>query len=193
MTRADTQVLLCDLQPQIVVNSKTNPPAALAASAAVLARVARILGLPMTFSMVPEGGAAPELILELQPFASPQTLFPRVSASPFLDHATARVMREYGRKTLVIAGFATEVASCTRHRGRSVKATLCRFLPMQMAACPHALKVRPSDRSTCRRRHHIRGDNGLDLGTRLRDIAGQGGVRGAPGHSVELKLRGQCT
>ena len=49
--------------------------------------------------------------MELQPFASPQTLFPRVFASPFLDHATALVMREYGRKTLVIAGFATEVAS----------------------------------------------------------------------------------
>ena len=111
MTYADTQVLFCDLQPQIIARSRTNPPEALAGAAAVLARVTCILGLPMTFSMVPESGSAPELIAELQAFASPQTLFTRVSASPFLDHATARVMRAYGRKTLVIAGFATEVVS----------------------------------------------------------------------------------
>jgi hypothetical protein len=39
-----------------------------------------------TFSVVPEGEAAarePELIAELQPFATPQILFPRVSTSPF--------------------------------------------------------------------------------------------------------------
>jgi nicotinamidase-related amidase len=38
-------------------------------------------------------------------------IFPRMSASPFSDHATAQAMRAHDRRTLVIAGFATEVAS----------------------------------------------------------------------------------
>ena len=59
------QVLFADLQPQIVARSKTNPPDALARSAAVLAQVARLLHLPMHLSVVPEGGQRPELIPEL--------------------------------------------------------------------------------------------------------------------------------
>ena len=47
------QVLFADLQPQIVARSKTNPPEALARSAAVLAQVARLLQLPMHLSVVP--------------------------------------------------------------------------------------------------------------------------------------------
>lgn len=105
------QILFCDLQPQIVARSKTNPPGALAASAGVLAQIARILGLPVSFSVVPEGGAAPELIPELLPFATPETIFPRMSASPFLDAATVRALQAHGRPTLVVAGFATEVVS----------------------------------------------------------------------------------
>ena len=53
------QVLFADLQPQIVARSKTNPPEALARSVAVLARVARLLHLPMHLSVVPEGGQPP--------------------------------------------------------------------------------------------------------------------------------------
>ena len=58
------QVLFADLQPQMVARSKTNPPEALARSAAVLAQVARLLHLPMHLSVVPEGGQRPELIPE---------------------------------------------------------------------------------------------------------------------------------
>ena len=44
---ATVQILLADLQPPIVARSKANPPQSLSCAASVLARCARLLGLPM--------------------------------------------------------------------------------------------------------------------------------------------------
>ena len=49
---------------EIVSRSKTTPPLAVA-SVNVLARVARLLEIPIILSVVPEGGRTPELIPEL--------------------------------------------------------------------------------------------------------------------------------
>jgi Isochorismatase family len=103
------QVLFTDLQPQMVVRSKTNTPEALARSAAVLAQVARLLNLPMHLSVVPEGGQRPELIPELARETEGLTPHPRLSNSPFLDEATRAAIAATGRQRLVIAGFTTEV------------------------------------------------------------------------------------
>ena len=103
------QVLFADLQPSIVARSKTNSPTALAASAGVLAEVAGLLGLPAHFSVVPDGGKPPVLIPELAQRAGNAALLPRMSASPFLDVATCSALTATRRKTLVVAGFATEV------------------------------------------------------------------------------------
>ena len=105
---AAAQVLFADLQPSMVARSKTNPPAALAASVGVLAEVAGLLGLPMQFSVVPDDGA-PVLIPELAQHAGCVALLPRMSASPFLDAATRVALAEPGRRTLIVSGFATEV------------------------------------------------------------------------------------
>lgn len=103
------QVLFADLQPTIVARSKTNPPASLAAAAGVLAEVAVLLGLPVHFSVVPDEGEPPVLIPELARHAGGAALLPRMSASPFMDEATRAALAATGRKTLVAAGFATEV------------------------------------------------------------------------------------
>ena len=102
------QVLFADLQPQIVARSKTNPPDALARSAAVLAQVARLLHLPMHLSVVPEGGQRPELITELARETEGVAQYLRVSASPFLDEATNAAIAATGRQHLIVAGTATE-------------------------------------------------------------------------------------
>ncbi|WP_454883183.1 isochorismatase family protein [Sphingomonas oryzagri] len=107
----DIQILFADLQPEILARSKTNPPEALAASAAVLAKIATILDVPMLFSVVPEGGKAPELIPELKPHATEANSFPRMSADPFRDEATVSALAATRRNTLVIAGFANEVVT----------------------------------------------------------------------------------
>ena len=109
MNPADVQILFADLQPDIVARSKTNPPDASAHSAGVLAEVAGLLRLPIHFSVVPDGGKTPELIPELARHAKAVKLLPRMSASPFLDEATRDAIAATGRKTLVVAGFASEV------------------------------------------------------------------------------------
>src|SRR6201988_1538878 len=103
------QVLFADLQPQMVARSKTNTPDALARSAAVLARVARLLHLPVHLSVVPEGGQPPECIPELARETEGIAQHPRLSASPFLDEATRAAIAATGRQHLIIAGFTTEV------------------------------------------------------------------------------------
>src|SRR5262249_41182806 len=103
------QVLFADLQPQMVARSKTNTPDALARSAAVLARVARLLHLPVHLSVVPEGGQPPECIPELARETEGVAQHPRISFSPFLDEATRAEIAATGRQHLIIAGFTTEV------------------------------------------------------------------------------------
>jgi Isochorismatase family len=105
----EVQLLFADLQPQIVQRSKTTDPNEIAQSAAVLAQLAKVFSLPVTISGVPEGGEAPELIPELAKEAAEAHPFQRASASPFLDEKTKLALKNNDRKTLVIAGFATEV------------------------------------------------------------------------------------
>jgi hypothetical protein len=102
-------LLFADLQPQIVERSKTTDPKAIAQSAAVLAQLAKVFSLPIAISVVPEGGEAPTLIPELAKEATEAPQFLRASASPFLDEKTKLALEANARKTLVIAGFATEV------------------------------------------------------------------------------------
>ncbi|HEY0791951.1 MAG TPA: isochorismatase family protein [Chthoniobacterales bacterium] len=106
---ADVQLLFADLQKQIVKRSKTTEPKALGKSVKVLAQLARVFSLPVTISVVPEGDASPELIPELADEAEDTPQLLRSGASPFLDERTRSILTGLGRKTLVIAGFATEV------------------------------------------------------------------------------------
>lgn len=117
MDASAVQVLFADLQPTIVARSKTNPPAALAASAGVLAEVAVLLGMPVHFSVVPDGGKPPVLIPQLTHHTGDTALLSRMSASPFLDEATCTALAAANRKTLVISGFATEVVVLHAVRG----------------------------------------------------------------------------
>ena len=65
--------------------------------------------MPVTVSIVPVGDAALKLIPEVIVEALDTPRFLRASASPFLDEKTRTTLGPHDRKTLVIAGFATEV------------------------------------------------------------------------------------
>jgi len=108
LSTATAQVLICDLQPEIVERSNTNPPPPLSQSAQVLSKIARVLDVPITLSVVPEGGRSPKLIPELQEFAMERNQFPRANVNPFLDPASVAHLASVGRPSLVLAGFATE-------------------------------------------------------------------------------------
>ncbi len=103
------QVLFADLQTQIVQRSKTTPPEALSQAAAVLARLAKLFALPMHHSVVPEGEQAPQVVEELARETAGVPQFLRVSASPFTDEKTRTALSSTGRRTLLVAGCATEV------------------------------------------------------------------------------------
>ena len=106
---SQTQVLFADLQPQIVARSKTAPPREIAKSAAVLAELAELFGLPVTISVVPESEKPPELIPELAAKTAGQPSFTRTAASLFFDTPTRAVIDAHNRLTLVLAGCMTEV------------------------------------------------------------------------------------
>jgi nicotinamidase-related amidase len=105
---ATVQILFADLQPPIVARSKTNPPESLSCAASVLAQCARLLGLPVHHSVLPEGGKAPEVLPDLAKETEGAPQFARMTADAFLDPQTRGAIDAARRPVLMIAGFATE-------------------------------------------------------------------------------------
>ncbi len=106
LNKDDVQILFADLQVEIVARSKTTPVLVLASSVNVLARVARLLEIPIILSVVPEGGRAPELIPELAKETTGLPQFLRTGVS--LDEGTKEALAANSRNSLIISGFATE-------------------------------------------------------------------------------------
>lgn len=102
------QILFADLQIPLVSGSKTTPPADLTKSAAVLAKIARILAIPIHFSVVPEGNNPPHLLDELRPYSTTGNTILRTPVSPFHHAPTVAALSATARRTLVIAGYAAE-------------------------------------------------------------------------------------
>jgi len=107
---ATVQVLFVDLQTSLVAQSKTTPPATIGTAAGVLAKVAQILKMPTLFSVVLENGKPPKLIPPLVPYSSRANTILRKPAGALMDPATAQALAKSGRRVLVIAGYAAEVA-----------------------------------------------------------------------------------
>ncbi|AVF38155.1 hypothetical protein BV494_24095 (plasmid) [Rahnella sikkimica] len=106
----DVQILFVDLQPELISSSRTIQPAALTANAAVLAQVARLTHVPVTFSIVPVQGKPGRNLPALTPYVSPKNTVRRVMAGTFMEPRLVDALGAYKRKTLVVAGYATEVA-----------------------------------------------------------------------------------
>ena len=105
---ADAVVLFADLQPMLVRNSRTNPPAMIGAGAAALADAAERLGWPLLFSVVPEDGGPATPLLELASRATEGRVFTRRCASPFGDNAFVVALKATNRRTLVLAAYSAE-------------------------------------------------------------------------------------
>src|SRR5690348_2005082 len=90
LNKDDVQILFADLQVELVSRSKTTPPLALASSVSVLARVARLLEIPIILSVVPVGGRTPELIPELAKETIGVPQFLRTGAN--LDERTKKAL-----------------------------------------------------------------------------------------------------
>lgn len=106
----DIQLLLIDLQPSIIANSRTNAPETISAAAVALARAAKILGWPVTASVVPQGGKQGAMIAELATETAKVEIFTRTVTNPFMVAEFSRTLSNNGRKTLIVSGVSTEVA-----------------------------------------------------------------------------------
>ena len=146
LSAGNCQLLICDLQEQIVACSKTTRPEAISQSAEVLCRIAQVFAIPITFSVVPEQQQEPRLLPFLKPFASGRNQFLRANASPFLGAKTRDHIASLSHKTLLLAGFASEVVvlhaamqaaegGLSRHcRGQCVRRELRKHRPRRVAA-----------------------------------------------------------
>ena len=114
---ADAVVLFADLQPALVRNSRTNPPAMIAAGAAALADAGELLGWPFLFSVVPEDGGPATPLPELAALATQNRLFTRRCASPFGDAGFVAALEATGRRTLVLAAYSAEAVVWTLFGG----------------------------------------------------------------------------
>jgi len=173
------QVLFADLQPLIVARSKTNTPDALTRSAGVLARVARLLHLPMHLSVVPDGRQPAALIPELARETEGVAQYPRLSANPFVDEATRVAIVATSRQHLAIAGFPTEAV--VLHAVRDALAAgscLCASGCVWRHVVPYGGRGVPTDRGGWRG-HDVRRRAGHGNGARFRHGPRPAGLRGS--------------
>ncbi|EIK94375.1 isochorismatase-like hydrolase [Pseudomonas sp. M47T1] len=106
----DVQVLFVDLQSKLTQGSKSVTPSSLSANAAALAKIAKLVDVPVTYSIVPIGGKPAPQIPELAPYTNQANTYQRVMAGTFLDSNLVDALAKHKRKTLVVSGYATEVA-----------------------------------------------------------------------------------
>lgn len=105
-TRETSFVLFLDLQEEIVKNSSTVSLTRLRRTAGALARLVSLHELPYALSAVPPGGAV--LAEVLAPLGNPDAR-PRTQTSAFADAGLVDLIRQSGRKVLVLAGCASEI------------------------------------------------------------------------------------
>ena len=107
----DTLVLFADLQAGIADLPLTVPYARLQRGVSALARLARIFGLPAFVSAVAgQDGSPAQVMPEIAQGLGALPTHHRTSADSFEDEAIKAAIVATGRKTLLIAGVATELA-----------------------------------------------------------------------------------
>ena len=107
----DALVLFADLQQGIVERARTVERARLGQGVSALAELARIFALPVIVTTVPgqDGGPA-VLIPEIEAALGPVERKQRLTTDLFDNEPIRQAIEATGRKTLLIAGVATEVA-----------------------------------------------------------------------------------
>jgi nicotinamidase-related amidase len=106
----DALVLFADLQAGIVERSRTIERSALGKGVGALAQLAKIFDLPVVVTGVQTPAGPPVLIPELSEALGPVTILERSTTDSFDNDAIRKAIEASGRKSILIAGVATEVA-----------------------------------------------------------------------------------
>jgi nicotinamidase-related amidase len=107
----DTVVLFADLQAGIVELTQTNPLPQLKARVRGLAKLAKLLDLPVIVSAIRgEDGSPAKVLSEISDALGAFPTHHRTTCDSFLNEEIMAAIKVTGRKTLLISGVATELA-----------------------------------------------------------------------------------
>lgn len=106
---ANTMVLFADLQAGIIERARTNELEKLRRAVAALAKLARLFELPAIVTTAPAEGGAPRVTPEIAAALGELPQHMRTTTDAFLHAPTRDAIAKTGRKTLLIAGVATEI------------------------------------------------------------------------------------
>ena len=104
--RTIATVIFLDLQEDILRNGRTNAEATVRSRVGALAQLAALHKLPAFASSVPPGGAYISEVLSNYPGLEPR---PRHETTAFADAGLKDALAANGRRTLVLAGVASEI------------------------------------------------------------------------------------
>jgi nicotinamidase-related amidase len=102
-------VLFADLQAGIIELAKTNEPMRLRRAVSALAKLARLFDIPAIVTTAPAEGGAPRVTPEIAAALGDLPQYTRTTTDAFLHGATRDAIARTGRKTILIAGVATEI------------------------------------------------------------------------------------
>ena len=106
---ADIVVLFADLQAGIIERTATNDLARLRRGVSALAQLARLFDIPAIVTTASTPAEAPRVIPEIAAALGELPQYTRTTTDAFLHEATREAIGKTARKTLLIAGVATEI------------------------------------------------------------------------------------
>jgi isochorismate hydrolase len=106
----DALVLFLDLQAGIVELTQTNPIERLRKSVSALGKLAVLFAMPVVVSAVREQNADAVMLPEIRDSIGDYVIHYRTTCDLFQNDRVRDLIRESGRRTILISGVATELA-----------------------------------------------------------------------------------
>jgi nicotinamidase-related amidase len=106
---ADVVVLFADLQAGIIERAATNDVARVRRGVSALAQLTRLFDIPAIVTTASTSTGAPRVTPEIAAALGELPQYTRTTTDAFLHEATREAIRKTARKTLLIAGVATEI------------------------------------------------------------------------------------
>jgi nicotinamidase-related amidase len=104
-----TVILFADLQAGIIELSATNELARLRRAVAALAKLAKLFEIPAIVTTAPSQGGAAQVAPEIAAALGELPQYQRNTTDAFLFDPSRKAIMKTGRKTLLVAGVATEI------------------------------------------------------------------------------------
>jgi hypothetical protein len=110
MNPSTVQLLLIDVQPEMMGNCKTNSREGLVKAILGMARIAKLLDLPVTASLTCVGPGDAKLIPEIEDAFPKIKILGRTTINVFDDPAARKRIEGLGRHDVVVFGVVSEIS-----------------------------------------------------------------------------------